>query len=337
MKYAVLYAPKDLKIEEKPLPKIEPGKVLIKIESCGICGTDLLIYTGRFPVHFPYSPGHEYSGVVTEVGNRITFVKKGDRVVVNPNWNCGHCHYCTRGKPHLCENLKTRVKSNGGFAEYSLLPEKIVYKIPDALSLEDATLVEPLSCVLHALEKVEIKPSDRVVILGAGLMGLITLELLSYSGINTIMVSEPKEKRRRLAEKLGADIVVDPTKEDLISVVRRVNSYGADIVIDAAGLPQTIQQVFKLAKRGGTVVLLGIGDKETKTSISPFHITTDELTIKGSFLNPHTFSPAIDILGKGKIDTSLFITNRFSLSELSKAMDIFAQGEEIRIVIKPWI
>ena len=334
MKYAVLHGIRDLRIEKKPIPETTPDRVLIKICACGICGTDVLIYNGRIPIKFPYSPGHECSGVVQSVGENIKNIKVGDRVAVDPNHNCGFCYYCRRGYPHLCENLKTiKVKSNGGFAEYISVPERIVYKIPDDIPFEKAGLIETLSCSIHVIEEANIKFGDVVVIIGGGAMGLISLQLIRQKGAGSIILSEPVEFKKKLALKLGADIVIDPMREDLVSSVRKVSKHGANVVIEGIGLPETIEESLKMLAKKGTLVLPGLCPEDKTANIHPYQITRDEITIKGTFLNPFSFGRAVDEISK--IVSAPLITASFSLNNIKEAMEEAEGGNQIKIIIKP--
>ena len=334
MKYALLHGVKDIRIEEKSVPKTVPDKVLIKIIACGICGTDVLIYNGKIPTKFPYSPGHELSGVVKSVGENIKHLKVGDRIVVDPNHNCGFCYYCRLGYPHLCENLKKiKVKSNGGFAEYILVPEKIVYKIPDNVSFEEATLIEPLSCSIHIIEEANIKFGDFVVIIGGGAMGLLLIQLARQKGAKQIILSEPIESKRELALKIGADIVVDPINESLVSTVKKASKYGANVVIEGIGLPGVIEESLKILVRKGILVLPGLCSEEKKVNIYPYQITRDEITIKGAFLNPFSFSRAVEQISE--ITTGPLITSSYNLGNIKEALEEAEKGNQVKIIIKP--
>lgn len=335
MKCAVLYAPGDLRIEEKPIPAPKPHNVLIKVALCGLCGTDILLYEGKIPTSFPYSPGHELSGRIVRVGKGVENLKVGDPVVVDPNYSCELCYYCTRGLPHLCQNRRTGVKSNGGFAEYCMVPGKMVYKIPITLAFKEAVLAEPLSCALHVLDQAEVQKGDTVVILGGGTLGLMLTKLIRDSGrARMIVVSEPISPKRQLAQQLGADVGVNPEKEDLRYLLGK-DIPGADVVIDAVGLPQTFQQAFQVARNGGRLILAGLYGPAAKSDFLLSEIVSRELTLKGAFLNPLTFPRALELLATGKIDAALFITHQFPLNEIKKALAIHRKGEAVKVVIGP--
>ena len=334
MKYALLRQVKDIRIEEKPVPEAAGNKVLVKIFACGICGTDILIYNGRIPVHFPYSPGHELSGVVESIGEDVKHVRVGDHVAVDPNHSCEFCHYCRLGYPHLCENLKTiKAKSNGGFAEYILVPEKIVYKIPDNISFEDAGLLETLSCCIHIIEETGIRAGDIVVIIGGGAMGLLILQLARQKGAGLVILSEPVEFKRKLALKLGADIVVDPAREDPVLCVKRLSRYGANAVIEGVGLSATIEQAFAMLDKKGTLILAGLCPEYEKVNVSPYQVTRNEITVKGAFLNPFSFARAVSQISK--IDRTDLITGRYPLDAIVEAIAEAQKGNHVKVVIKP--
>jgi 2-desacetyl-2-hydroxyethyl bacteriochlorophyllide A dehydrogenase len=335
MKYVVFEDVGKLEIKEKPVPKVEDDKVLIKVKMCGLCGTDSLIYLGLFPADFPYSPGHEYSGEVVDIGSRVKRIKVNDRVAVNPNCECEECYYCLKGLPHLCENLKrSGIKSNGGLAEYCLVSEKIVYPIPKNISFKEAALIEPLSCCLHVLDEANIQAGDTIAIIGGGTMGLISLELCKNAGAKKIVLSEPIEEKRNIAKKLGATEVSSPTKENLSSLVKNLSPHGADIVIDNVGRPETIKEAFKSLRRKGKLILPGLVLKESVLPISPFEITKNEIEIKGVFLNPNTFSRAIDVIAAKQINTRALITHEFALDDIAQALETARKGEAIKVVVK---
>jgi 2-desacetyl-2-hydroxyethyl bacteriochlorophyllide A dehydrogenase len=335
MRYVIFESANNLKTKKKPVPKVKDDKVLIKIKMCGLCGTDTLIYQGLFPVNFPYSPGHEYSGVVADIGKEVKQIKVGDRVVVNPNCNCGLCYYCRRGLSNLCENLKrSGIKSNGGFADYCLVPEKIAYPIPKSVSFKQAVLIEPLSCCLHAIDEANIRAGDIVAIIGGGTMGLISLELCRNAGVKKIILSEPIEKKKKLAKKLGASTVCSPLKGNLSSTVKSLSPRGADVIIDNVGRPDTIKEAFRSLRRKGRLILSGLVLQKFDLPISPFEITKNEIEIKGAFLNPGTFVRAIKAIKTKKIKAQSLITHEFPLGDINKAFETAKKEEAIKVVVK---
>ena len=333
MKYTVFSDVETFSIEEKPLPTAADDKVLIKVRACGLCGTDLLIYKGVLPVQFPYRPGHEYSGEVVQVGKNVIHIDVGDRVVVNPNFECGVCYYCRRGLPHHCLNMKMPgIKSNGGLAEYCLVPERLVYKILPTTSFTEATLVEPLSCCLHIMDEATIHVGEFVVIIGGGTMGLLCLQLCKKAGARPIILSEPVQRKRELAERFGATRTCDPTKEDLPSFIQSMSTHGADKVVDNVGSEITLKDAIRSLRRKGKLVLSGLSKTES-LPLSALDIVKNEIEIQGAFLNPHTFSRAIDIIESKEIDVHALITQQFVLEDLDKAMMTLERGQAVKIVI----
>lgn len=334
MKYLLLTEPHKLILKEKEIPKNKDNTVLIKIECCGFCGTDFLIYNGDFPVHYPYSPGHEYVGKVVEIGKSVTGILRGDKVTVDPNFHCDTCFYCRRGEINLCENQKTKVKSNGGFAEYVVVPASLVYKIPENISGEEGIFIETISCCLHAIDKAEINAGEKVLILGAGAVGLIMLQLVKRIA-SKVIISEPIEIKRKIASKLGANSTINPLLEDIVSITKKeTDNYGVDKIIDCTGKIEAVKNSIKMLKRGGMLILSGLYPKSDELSITPLEILQNEITIKGSFLNPFTYSRSIEILSNNKIKVKQLITHRFKLNEIEKAYKIFPKGEAIKILIE---
>jgi len=334
MKYAVLHGPLDLRLAEKPVPDVKPGHVLVKIAACGICGTDLLIYQGRTSVHYPYSSGHECVGVVARAGEEIFHLRPGDRVAIDPNYDCGFCYYCCRGYPHLCENQKTlKVKSNGGFAEYIALPARLAHKIPPDMPFEHAVLIESLSCAIHIMEETSIRMDDGVVIVGGGTMGLLLLQLAKMRGARAVVLSEPSEFKRQIALKLGADLVIDPRAENLADRCREYFEHGANVLIDGVGLPSLLEEVHTMLARKGTLVLTGLGPEDHKAAVYPFRLTKDEITIKGAFLNPFAFDRAIALASK--LVLADLITGIYPLEKITEAFADALKSHHVKIAVRP--
>ena len=335
MKYLLLNGPRELEIADKEIPAVKDDLILIKVECCGFCGTDYLIYSGQYPARFPYSPGHEYVGIITALGKTSKDFKVGDRVTVDPNFYCGSCFYCRKGEVNLCENQKNKVKSNGGFAEYVAVPATMVYKIPRGISAEEAVFTETISCCLHAADKSEIRHGENVFILGAGTVGLVILQLVKGVA-GKVMLSEPVEFKREIASGLGADLVIDPFSEDVVSRIRKeTNGYGVDRVIDCSGKADALRSGVKTLRRGGTLILSALYPSEVEFGIRPLETIKNEVTIKGVFLNPFTYERSIEILANHRLKLKPLITQKYKLEEVSKAYETFSEGEAIKIIIEP--
>ncbi|MDR6121409.1 L-iditol 2-dehydrogenase [Bacillus sp. SLBN-46] len=315
MKAAVLQGTKQLEVVEWENPRPLAHEVVVKVKSCGICGTDQHIYHGHpgsAEVHPPIVLGHELAGEVVEVGSEVTSLQAGDRVSIDPNIYCGTCEYCRSNRAHLCQQLQAvGVTRDGGMAEYCTVPSANGYKIPDEMTFEEAALVEPLGCVLHGFRKITLTPLSRVLIIGGGFIGQLFLQLVKQQHVQSIVVSEPADNKRELLYQLGADDVVQPMDAAKLE---------ADVVIECVGRPESMELAVKSAAKGGQVLLFGVAAPDTVISVSPFEIFSKELTIKGSFINPYTHEEAIRLIAKKVVDVGSLISHRFTKEELPVAM-----------------
>lgn len=335
MKAVVFHEPNRFTVEDVPTPEPNEREALVKVHACGLCGTDIHILRGEFHVKFPVIPGHEFSGEVVEVGAEVANVGVGDMVTVDPNIVDQTCYFCRRGQIHLCENLTaTGVNYNGGFAEYCVVPAVQAYKVPAGVRLDEAAMAEPLACCIHGLDQANIVPGQSVVVLGAGSVGLMLIQLARLDGANQILVSEPDARKRNMAAWFGAE-VLDPTTDDIAAEVAARTEVGADVVIECAGRVETAELAIKLARRGGTVLQFGVVSPEKTAAISPYDIYYKELTVRGSFVNPYTHSRAVELLASRQVDVMPLVTHRFSLDNIADALET-AQGQDaIKILIAP--
>lgn len=320
MRAAVLVDQEVMDVKEQKTPEAGTGEVLIRVRSCGICGTDQHIYHGHpgsAEVHPPIVLGHELSGEVVAVGQGVSSLKEGDRVSVDPNIYCGSCEYCRSGRLHLCDWLQAvGVTRDGGMAECCLVPAENCYIIPDAMSYEEAALLEPLGCVLHGFRKLDIRPQHQVLIIGGGFIGQIFLQLVRERGVSRITVSEPASYKHETLRGLGADAVVSPLDPDTADVL----ASSSDIVIECVGRPDSVQTAVRAARKGGQVLLFGVAAPDAEAAIRPFDIFSKELRIMGSFINPFTHTDAIQLVSRGKVRLAPLISHRFTLEQLPDAM-----------------
>lgn len=335
MKAAVYLGPGRLEVQEAPVPSVGPKDVLVKVAYCGICGTDVHIFHGdggAADVKPPLIIGHEFSGVVEAVGSAVTKLSVGDAVSVNPNDMCGECYFCHNAMEHFCERftgIGTTV--NGGFAEYCVASESTVYPV-GTLDLLSAAMAEPLSCCVHGIDLCHIRPGDQVMVIGTGPIGLIMLQLAKLSGANVIATAR-SERKRELALSLGADLVIDPNREDIPSILDK-NHINLDCVIECVGSPQTIAQAIDWAGKGATVMLFGLTGPDTEISIKPDVIFKKELKITSSFINPYTYSRSIKLLQAGKIDVTRMISRIISLEELGAALADDTLRRQGKVIVK---
>lgn len=342
MKVAALYGRHDIRIEEWETPIPGPGQVLIKVVCCGICGTELHMWEGHdiawLKIEEDAGPqvwGHEYAGTVVEVGDDVTLCKVGDRVTVVPWVSCGKCFYCRNGVENLCTDKATIYQAgSGAWAEYSLVPEATVYTIPDDMSFEIASLSEPLSCCVHAMDRAKIQSGSSVCIIGAGPIGLLLLALARAGGASRIIVSEPASVRRKLAIEMGADIVVNPLEEDLLEVVHSATrGWGVDYSFEAVGKSLTVRQAMDVVRSAGTVMIVGVADREDKMPLSPFEVYARDLTLMGSVSRSYAYDRTVRWLAS--LDLEPLITHKFKLDEIVTAIRYAQEARGGKILIEP--
>ncbi len=338
MQAAVLTQPRELRIETRPQPRVGPDDVLVKVHTCGVCGTDSRLFHGEHTVTFPVVPGHELSGTVEQIGERVRHLGLGDPVTVDPNIVCRVCPPCRRGDIHLCERLTAvGVNQDGGFAEYCLAPGEQAYRLPDGVTLEAGAFAEPLACCLHGLDRARFAPGIRVLIVGGGSIGQLMLQLVRRRGASSVVVSEPHSNRRRLALELGADLALDPSAPDATAALRDATEGGADLTIECAGHEKAVEQALQAARRGGTVLLFGVSGPDAQAHIRPYDIFLRELTLVGSFINPFTHQRAIEALAAGHVTPSRIVSHRFPVDQTAEALRTSRSPEALKVLVQPGI
>jgi 2-desacetyl-2-hydroxyethyl bacteriochlorophyllide A dehydrogenase len=336
MKAAVFTSPYRLSIEQLDIPKLEKKQVLVKVDTCGLCGTDFHIYTGESYSRPPVIPGHEFVGTVVETGIEVKELNIDDHIAVDPNIYCGECHYCRNGKINFCANLKALgVSMNGGFAEYSVVPFSQSYLIPNDVSFSSAAFAEPLSCCIRGIDNASIKPGESVVIIGGGTIGLLMLQLVKITGAGKIIVIEPIVEKREIAQSLGIDFVFDPDDSDMIKHISELTSGGPDVVIECAGNSRAAELAVSLPKRGGRVIIFGLSGKKESININLQNFFLKELSVKGSLLNPFTFPRAIELLINKKIQTDKLQPHLSPLEELNSILSSPRKSTIIKFQITP--
>jgi 2-desacetyl-2-hydroxyethyl bacteriochlorophyllide A dehydrogenase len=335
MKAALFERPGVFNVVQRDLRRLRDGEVLVRVEACGICGTDLHIVEGTSRSTPPVVLGHEYAGIVEDPGD-VVGIAAGVAVAIDPNISCGVCFYCRRGLVHLCAGLRALgVDIDGGMAEFCIVPKQQLHVLPPGMSPATGALIEPLSCAVHGFDRAGVRPGDSVVILGGGTVGLIMLELVRNAGAATILLVEPLEHKRRIARSLGADLVLDPSTDDIMTEVMKHTVVGADVVIECVGKPSTMQLSLSLARRGGIVEFFGVCSIGVTIPVEPNSIYFNELTIVGSYVNPYTFSRAAALLHAGKVKTDLLMVQQFPLAGVHEAFTALREGTTLKSIIRP--
>jgi len=342
MKTVVLYSSKDVRIEQREIPDVKTGEVLVRIKAVGICGSDLEYFKngriGKFIVEEPLILGHESAGDVVKIASDVCDLKVGDRVALEPGVGCGECIYCKTGKYNICPNVKFMATPpiDGSFAEYVAFPAKNVFKIPDNMSYEEAALMEPLSVALNATKRGNIRPGDKVIILGVGTIGLLVTQMSKVRGATEIVVSDVIKSRLSVARQLGATTAIDVNNKNIEKEINKLFSgLRADVAFEACGAAATVQQAIRVVKPGGKVVLIGLANIE-HIPIDTTEVIFNELSIKGSMRYANTYPRGIDLVSKGYVNVKSLITHKFSLDETGEALNFVDthKNEVIKAVIE---
>ena len=339
MKAGVFFGKNDLRITEIPKPVPQADEVLIKVMACGICGTDVHIFCGDegcFPTPAGTVLGHEFSGIVEQVGAQVAHVQAGDRVCVDPNELCGKCDYCRSGIGHFCQQMRgIGTGVHGGFAQYCAVPESQVYKIGDNTDFAAAAMAEPVACCLHGIDMCQISCGDTVAIIGGGMIGMIMLQLAKLSGAGKLIMLEPVAGKRRIAQQLGADLTIDPVQEDVDKILAREGIDRISCVIECVGKSATMEQAIHIAGRKSVVMLFGLTAPEDSIRVKPFHLFKKEIVLKASFINPYTQKRALALIDSGKIDVSSIVYATEGLQMLPKILSDSSLRAKGKFIIDP--
>lgn len=344
MKAAVLEQLHQLVVKEVPTPKIEDNSVLVRVKACAICGSDLRIYHyGNSRVETPTIIGHELSGDVVEIGKNVTKFAVGDRVAIGADVPCGECVFCEAGIGNNCQiNYAIGYQFQGGFAEYILLNATTVHygpvhKIPDHLSYEEGALAEPLGCVLNALELSQIQFGDTVVIIGAGPIGCMIIEVARKMGASRIIVVQRSRPRLEMAKQFGADVYICSSEEDSVArVLKETNGLGADVIITSCPSPEAQIDAIHMAKNRARVNLFGGLPKGSTITLDSNIIHYKELFVHGAHgAMPRHHQKAIELLAAGTIDAKPFISHHFSLENINEAFAVAESHAGMRVIVHP--
>lgn len=338
MKAIVYQSPRQFSYREVPDPQPGPGQVLVRVQACGICGTDLHIHEGEFLSEFPLIPGHEAAGEVAALGSGVTGVALGQRVVVDNTELCGGCYYCRRDQPLYCENFVSHgCNTSGGLAEYLLVPADKIFPLKN-LSWREAVMVEPTACAVHGMDKIALKPGSEVLLFGAGPTGLVLAQLLKLNGAARLVVAAPPGPKLDLMARLAADEVVPIDRQDYSKHRQHLTStyrHGFDTVIEATGSSELCQESIEYARMGGQVVVYGVYPEKAHLTWSPYEIFRRELTIQGSFAQTHCFDRSLLYLESGKVRVDEIVTDEFALKDYDQALLALKKRQGIKSAIFP--
>ncbi|MFJ3957117.1 zinc-dependent alcohol dehydrogenase family protein [Arthrobacter sp. NPDC090010] len=329
MRAALITEPGTVEVLDVPDPTPGPGDLVLKVASAGICGTDLHILGGGYAKSLPLIPGHEFAGEVVAVGAGATGFKVGDRVTADPNMPCRACPSCRAGRGNLCDELRALgVSEAGAMAEYLRVPARLAVKLPEHVALEDAALIEPLSCVIHAFDVLSLKVASHVLIYGAGTMGLMLLQVAKRAGAASVRLVDLNPERLATVGLLGATGVAAGADEF-------DRPQGWDVVIDATGSPKAIVDALGRVARGGTYLQFGVPPEGVRVEFDPFRVYHEEIRILGSMAVLNSFERAADLFATGIIPPEVFISHRFPLERAPEAMALFASGQGRKTLVLP--
>ncbi len=352
MQAVVCRGPGDYKLEYVDTPKVSPGDILVKIGACGVCASDIKCYHGAQSfwggeepyVKPPVIPGHEFIGTVVELGlgTEETGIRVGDKAVAEQIFPCRSCRFCRNGKYWMCErNYVFGFQGgydDGGFAEYMKYPYgSIMHSVPKDIPDEHAVMIEPLSCAIHAVQRARVELEDVVVIAGMGPLGLCMLQVAKMKSPRKLIALDTREKRLDVAERLGADMVVNVAKEDAVKTVKQATGgYGCDVYIEATGYSSAVPQGLEMLRKLGRMVVFGVF-RELATVDWSIIGDRKELDIYGSHLGPYCYPLAIEYISTGKVKVDRIVTHVFPLSDFRKAFEYSEKGLDgaIKVILKP--
>lgn len=335
---ALLKAPREFEIVERPIPTVEAGEVLVRTAATAVCHTDLGMYTGHAPgTKYPVVLGHESTGTIEAVAPDVTHLKLGQNVIINPIIACGHCDQCTRGARYLCRNAGLFGREvEGSLNQYVRLDSRYVFPLPDNLSLEDATIIETLATVRHSQQRAGIKKGESVVVLGQGTSGLLHTRMAVLAGADPVIGISRSQWKLDMGTQMGAHHVIAKDAESAVDdVLALTGGRGADVIIDTAGTSNTLKVGIEMLSPGGRFASFSLSHMPIE-GLTAFPLYYKELTIIGSrALADEDMQPSIDLVASGQIDVSGFVTSSYPLTETAAAFEEYENnpGRILRIVI----
>ena len=343
MKALLLEEYRKLTITDMPQPKVGEHDVLVQIKACGICGSDIHGFDGssgrRVP---PLIMGHEAAGVVAEIGSAVTKTKEGDRVTFDSMVSCGQCFYCQRSEMNLCDNRRVLgvscedYRQHGCFAEYAVVPEHIIYPMPDNLPFEHAAMIEPVSVAVHAAKRTPISKGDTAAVIGVGMIGLLVVQALKAAGCSKVIAVDLADEKLKLAQELGADLCINPKTHDTVkSIQEATEGRGADVTMEVVGATPTVKSAIESTRKGGHVTLVGNLAPEVDFPLQS--VVTRELTIYGSCASNGEYPECIDLLARGIIQVDPLISAKDTLEKGAEWFERLYTAESglMKVILQP--
>jgi len=341
-KRAVFVAPREIRFDDLAIPEPGPRQALVKVKACALCTWEQRSYTGEEPF-YPLSSGHEVSGELVKLGNKVfTTAQIGDRVVASVLTRCGYCESCRRGLDNICDNSRKAFQDKdvigpAGLAEYVLLEDYQLYRASNGVPFEELCLSEPLACVIRSVRKAAVDRADRVVVAGAGIMGMLHLLLLKQAG-STVFVSEPNAQRAAFALEMGADGIIDPGNDSFVDKVKELTGgRGANVIFCAVSIGAVVEQAVEAVANGGRVhVYASIHPRGTRISVDPNLFHGKEITLTGSISQSREdMRQAVNMIAGGLIDLKPLISRRFPLLQLQEALEAALRPDTYRVIMIP--
>ena len=335
---AVIATPGKIEFQEKKLPQMHDHSVLLRVKAASICGGDLHIFKGKHPMSpLPVAIGHELSGEVLKTGKKVTKVKEGDRVVVEPVVVCGKCFFCRTGEYNRCKDINVQYrKGQGAFAPYFVAEENWTHKLPQGISFEEGALIEPLSVGVHAVKAAGIRMGHSIAVFGAGALGLMVLHLAKLSGAAETFVVDINDFRLEKAKKLGAVHTINASQHEAVKfILAQTDQLGVDRAFEAVGLEKTLVDAMKVLKKGRTAVILGLFEDQ-EVRIPANILVSREIALKGSLTYCWDFQDTIKLLEMGEVNLGEIITHTLPISKLQQAFELLMDpaNEAVKVVVQ---
>jgi len=334
MKACVIEGPRRAAVREVPIPAPGPGEVLIRVERAGICGTDVHIYKGEYVSPYPVIPGHEFSGTIAGLGEGADQFRIGDRVTAEPNIHCGRCTYCLSHRGNHCESWQAvGVTRNGAMAEYVTVPVGNVFRLPDGMSFAEGAFIEPLACVVHAMNRLQPAPGARTLLFGAGAMGQQLIQALVHAGVSDLAVIDISEGKLAMAAEWGATRTFLSGQYDEAELLEDFPR-GFDIVVDATGIPKVIEQALKYLGPAGKYLQFGVTARTAAIQLSPFDLFQKDWTLIGSMATNDTFHQALQWAKAKRIRLEPLVTRVIGLDDLPRLFENGAGPDDLKVQIQ---